>query len=83
MESWGLVVSLLLFAFLARISGLQLRDSRPEERVAGTQMVVEERKWAVLRHRHEPKAELGEIHGERVEVDAVDARLGHPPLPIR
>ena len=50
-----------------------------EEAVASLQMVVQELEGPTLGKRGEPERELGELHGQRVHVHAVEAALGHQP----
>ena len=52
-----------------------LRGVEADEAVAGAQRVVEEGEWVLARQRREPERELGEVHGHRVLVDAVEAAL--------
>ena len=49
---------------------------KPHQRVPGPERVVQKGQRVVLRQRDEPEGQLGEIHGERVPVHAVEALLG-------
>ncbi len=51
----------------------------PDERVAVPERVVHEGERVVLRQRHEPERDLGEVHRHRVPVHAVEAALRDEP----
>jgi hypothetical protein len=57
----------------------QLCDAGSHQRVADPE-VVEEGERLVAAHGREPQRELGELDGQRVEVHAVEAALGHETL---
>ena len=56
--------------------GADLLEAQADEGVAVPQGVVEEGEWAVAGQGEEPEAELGELDGRLVLVDAVEAALG-------
>ncbi len=57
----------------------QVREPRAHQAVAGLQMVVQKRERPVGGKRRQPQRETGELHGHRVQVDAVQAALGDAP----
>ena len=61
------------------VEGLDLLPRQPDQRVAVPQRVVEEGERVVLRQRHQPERQLGEVHRHRVPVHAVEAALGDEP----
>ena len=61
------------------MEGLDLLPREPDQRVAVPQRVVHEGERVVLRQRHEPERDLGEVHRHRVPVHAVEAALRDQP----
>ena len=59
---------------------LQILERRPDQRVAAAQVMVEEVERRAQREGVEPQADLGQLDGHRVEIDAVDAALEDVPL---
>src|SRR6185437_16351904 len=55
----------------------QFLEGGADERVAGAEVVVEEVERGADGEGVQPEADLGEFHGHRVEIDAVDASLQH------
>ena len=62
------------------IASRDLVHADTDQRVAAAQMVVEERQRRAQREAVEPEADLGQLHGHGVEIDAVDAALEHVAL---
>ena len=60
-----------------------LRLRQPHQAVARFQRVIEEGELVVARERREPQRQLGEIGGERVLVDAVEAALRDEPAGVQ
>ena len=58
-----------------------LRD-QADQRIAAAQGVVEERERMVLGQRRQPERQLGQVHGHRVLVHAVQAPLGDEPAGV-
>ena len=61
----------------------QVVDLRADEAVPALEVVVEEAEGPLGGDGGEPEAELGELHGEGVLVDAIDAALDDAALPVR
>ena len=58
------------------VKRLELPPREPDQRIAGTQRVVQEGEGMVLRQRDEPERQLGEVDRLGVAVHAVEAALG-------
>ena len=58
------------------VEGSDLLPGQPDQRVSRPESVVYEGQRVVLRERHEPQRQLGEVHRERVPVHTVEALLG-------
>ena len=60
-----------------RLDRVVLDEVQPaaNEAVADLELVVEELEWQLAVERLDPQRELGEFHGHRVAVDAVEAAL--------
>ncbi len=59
------------------VEGLELVDGdQAEEGVAGAEPVVEEPEGALAVHGDQPQGQLGHLHRQGVDVDAVEAVLG-------
>ena len=54
----------------------------PIRRIAAAQMMVQKAQGLVLADRRQPQAQLGQLHRQRIQIDAINAGLRHPPPPI-
>ena len=69
------------FAFLLR-QATKLIETRADERVAAAQVVIEKVERLVGGNRGEPEGKFGQLHGQRIQVHAVDAGFNDTPPPI-